>query len=47
MSDSLMPRLSWNLAVYEILNATTRPIGEHQPILDAAEQDDASDCCLA
>lgn len=36
--SELAGRLSWQLAVYRLLNASTRPVGETEPILSVAEQ---------
>lgn len=36
--SELAGRLSWQLKVFEILNATTRPVGENQPMLSHEEQ---------
>jgi hypothetical protein len=41
-----MPRLSWQLAVYELLNATTRPVGQNQPMLSAEEQQELRRCWM-
>lgn len=43
MSD-LSSRLSWNLRVYELLNASTRPVGENQPMLSHEEQIEMRKC---
>lgn len=44
MTDSIMPRLSWQLEAYKQLNASTRPVGEHQPMLTVAEQHEMRRC---
>lgn len=43
MSD-LSSRLAWNLEVYKLLNESTRPVGEHQPMLTVEEQHEMRNC---
>lgn len=44
MSHLLVGRLSWQLSVFQILNATTRPVGENEPMLTAEEQRELRHC---
>lgn len=39
-----MSRLTWNMEVFQILNATTRPVGENEPMLTAEEQKELRHC---
>lgn len=39
-----MSRLSWNMEVYQLLNASTRPVGENQPMLTPEEQKELRHC---
>lgn len=39
-----MSRLTWNMEVFQILNSTTRPVGENEPMLTAEEQRELRHC---
>lgn len=39
-----MSRLTWNMEVYTRLNATTRPVGENEPMLTPEEQRELRHC---
>lgn len=44
--SELSGRLSWQLDVFNILNATTRPVGQNQPMLSPEEQIEMRKCWL-
>lgn len=42
--SELAGRLTWQLAVYRLLNASTRPVGGNNPMLTAEEQHEMRHC---
>lgn len=44
--SELSGRLSWQLEVYRLLNESTRPVGENQPMLTAEEQAEMKRCWI-